>query len=145
VLVERLRYAPIGYSKVYEFNEADQRCALDLIDQYVDALGRDRANIDPAKLPWQAIRVLLTQNIYGGKIDNEYDRKILNSLVEHLFTEHAFDSTQDMFFAQADVQPLKVPEAARREQFVEWIQNLPKAESPAWSGLPPNVEKILNE
>lgn len=26
VIEERLRYTPIGYSKVYEFNEADQRC-----------------------------------------------------------------------------------------------------------------------
>lgn len=55
VLIERLRYTPIGYSKVYEFNEADQRCALDLLDEYVDALGKDRQNIDPDKLPWQAI------------------------------------------------------------------------------------------
>jgi dynein heavy chain 1, cytosolic len=28
VIVERLRYTPIGYSKVYEFNEADQRCVI---------------------------------------------------------------------------------------------------------------------
>lgn len=36
VLLERMRYTPIGYTKVYEFNEADQRCALDLIDEFID-------------------------------------------------------------------------------------------------------------
>lgn len=42
----------------------------------------NRPNIDPAKLPWDAFRVILSQNLYGGKIDNEYDAKILQSLVD---------------------------------------------------------------
>lgn len=58
ILLERLRYTPIGYTKVYEFNEADQRCSLDLIDEFVDSLG-DRSNIDPDKLPWEAIKTIL--------------------------------------------------------------------------------------
>lgn len=91
VLLERLRYTPIGYTKTYEFNEADQRCALDLIDEFIDALGADRSNIDPNKLPWDAIKVILTQNLYGGKIDNDYDGMILNSLVEHIFTPRSFE------------------------------------------------------
>ena len=37
VIQERLRYTPIGWSKFYEFNEADQRCSLDLIDEYIDS------------------------------------------------------------------------------------------------------------
>ena len=37
-------------------------------------------NIDPKNIPWDAIRTLLADAIYGGKIDNEYDQKILNSL-----------------------------------------------------------------
>jgi dynein heavy chain 1 len=68
VLLERLRYTPIGYSKIYELNEADQRCALDLIDEHVDSLGTERTNIDPEKLPWHAIRTILNENLYGGKI-----------------------------------------------------------------------------
>jgi hypothetical protein len=38
-----------------------------------------------------------------------------------------------------------MPEAIRRDQYLEWIENLPVNESPAWSGLPLNVEKIMNE
>ena len=39
IILERLRYTPIGWTKVYEFNEADQRCAIDLIDEMIDAHG----------------------------------------------------------------------------------------------------------
>jgi dynein heavy chain 1 len=59
VILERLRFTPIGWTKAYEFNEADQRCSLDLIDEYIDAIGA-RNNIDPAKIPWDAFRVILT-------------------------------------------------------------------------------------
>lgn len=90
VLLERLRYTPIGYTKTYEFNEADFRCALDLVDEFVDNVAGDRSNVDPEKIPWDGIRVILAQNLYGGKIDNEYDGKILTSLVDHLFTENSF-------------------------------------------------------
>jgi len=35
VVQERLRYTPIGWSKVYPFNEADQRCTLDCVDEWL--------------------------------------------------------------------------------------------------------------
>jgi len=39
VVQERLRYTPIGWSKTYEFNESDQRCTLDCIDEWIDSMG----------------------------------------------------------------------------------------------------------
>jgi dynein heavy chain 1 len=67
VILERLRYTPIGWTKTYEFNEADQRCSLDLIDEFVDNIG-ERTNIPPEKLPWDALKTILCQNLYGGKV-----------------------------------------------------------------------------
>jgi dynein heavy chain 1 len=81
VVQERLRYTPIGWSKTYEFNESDQRCAIDCVDEWLDSKGKDRTNIDPDKIPWDALRTLIGQSIFGGKIDNEFDNKILASLV----------------------------------------------------------------
>ena len=43
---------------------------MDLIDEHVDSLGTERTNIDPEKLPWHAIRTILNENLYGGKIGN---------------------------------------------------------------------------
>jgi dynein heavy chain 1 len=45
-----------------------------------------RNNVDINKIPWDAFRTILIENLYGGKIDNEYDSKILISLVEMFFT-----------------------------------------------------------
>jgi len=35
---------------------------------------------------------LLSQCIYGGKIDSEFDQRLLTSFVEKLFTKESFDS-----------------------------------------------------
>lgn len=39
VVKERLRYTPIGWSKKYEFNQADQKCLLECVDQWLDSMG----------------------------------------------------------------------------------------------------------
>lgn len=138
-----MRYIPVGWTKVYEFNEADQRCALDLIDEYIDALGT-RNNVDIDKIPWDAFRTILIENLYGGKIDNEYDSKILISLVEKFFRPESFDSSYPLFDIEDEkIVPLKMPDGIRYSQFLSWVERLPDSESPTWSGLPLNVEKIL--
>jgi dynein heavy chain 1 len=88
---ERLRYIPIGWSKKYEFNESDQRCTLDCIDEWINSMGKDRSNIDPDKIPWDALRTLISQSIFGGKIDNEYDGKIIDSLVNQFFCKDSYN------------------------------------------------------
>ena len=40
-----------------------------------------RQNVDPAQLPWSALQTVLASTLYGGKIDNDFDAKVLNSLV----------------------------------------------------------------
>lgn len=143
VILERMRYHPIGWSKKYEFNEADLRCAMDLVDEYIDLQGQ-RHNLPIDKIPWDAIRSVLINNIYGGKIDNEYDALILKSLVEQYFSVKSFDINSSMVPELTD-EGLKIPEATTTSQFASWIKSLPANESPVWSGLPHNAEKVLKE
>ena len=74
VVQERLRYAPLGWTKRYEFSEADSACAIRCIDQWVDAVGGNRSHVPPSELPWKAIRTSLSQSLYGGRIDNPFDQ-----------------------------------------------------------------------
>lgn len=143
VILERMRYIPIGWSQRYEFNEADFRCATDLIDEYVNLQG-ERHNLPMDKIPWDAIQSVLINNIYGGKIDNDYDHKILKSLVEQYFSPDSFDYTKSMVPDETD-PALRVPEATKTREFLAWIKNLPDKETPVWSGLPLNAERVLLE
>jgi len=40
---------------------------------------------------------------------------------------------------------LAIPEAKSHAEFEKWIKAIDLTESPAWSGLPNNVEKIVRE
>lgn len=33
-----------------------------------------RSNLPPDKIPWSALRTLVSQCIYGGRIDNDFDQ-----------------------------------------------------------------------
>ena len=148
VVQERIRYTPIGWSKVYEFNESDQRCTLDCIDEWLDSMGKGRSNIDPDKIPWDALRTLISQSIFGGKIDNEFDNKILNSLVNQFFRAESYNRGFRLFeppVGTNEDEALSVPDANSHSEFLQWIKGIQIAESPAWSGLPNNVEKIVRE
>jgi dynein heavy chain 1 len=46
----------------------------------------------PEKVPWDALRTLLSQCIYGGKIDNEFDQRLLDSIVAKLFSPQSFET-----------------------------------------------------
>lgn len=74
VVHERLRYAPLGWTKHYEFTDADTACAVDVIDQWVDLVAGGKAHVNPEDLPWQALKVLLSQSLFGGRVDHAFDQ-----------------------------------------------------------------------
>jgi dynein heavy chain 1 len=79
ILHERLRYLPLGWTKKYEFNEADIAVSLDVIDQWIDEVcghssSTNRSNINPKDLPWIALQTLMAQSLYGGRIDHPFDQ-----------------------------------------------------------------------
>ena len=132
---------------MYEFNESDQRCAIDCIDEWLDTMGKDRTNVDPEKIPWDALRTLIGQSVFGGKIDNEFDNKILTSLVNQFFRKESFNFDFPLFTVppESSETVLKVPDVKHYKNFYQWIKDLPEVESPSWSGLPLNVEKLVRE
>ena len=140
VVQERLRYAPLGWSKKYEFNDADLRSAFDTVDTWINTAAKGRSNLPPNKIPWAALRTLLSQSIYGGKIDNEIDQRLLDSFVNQVFTEKSFD--HDFKFVEGE-EGFSGPEGNTREQMMQWVAELPTKQSPLWLGLPSHAEKVL--
>jgi dynein heavy chain 1 len=47
--------------------------------------------VSPEAIPWEAIRTLLSQSIYGGRVDNPFDQLALDSFLGRLFSAKCFD------------------------------------------------------
>lgn len=114
------------------------------MDTWIDGASLGRTNLPPEKVPWTAIRTLFGQCIYGGKIDNEFDQRLLNSFLANLFTERSFEPDFMLVEAGQGSAGIHMPEGIRRDQFLAWVeQQLTELQQPSWLGLPNNAEKVL--
>ncbi|RIA96574.1 dynein heavy chain [Glomus cerebriforme] len=143
IVQERLRYCPLGWTKIYEFNESDQDFAINTIDTWLDSVAQGRANVSPDKIPWEAMRSLITISGYGGRIDNEFDKRLLECFVNSLFTPAAYDIDYALVDVEGD-DNLIIPEGSKIEHFMNWVDKLPERQPPVWLGLPSNAEKVLS-
>ena len=137
----------LGWAKYYEFNESDLKVACDTMDTWIDTAALGRTNLPPEKVPWDALSTLLSQCIYGGKIDNEFDQRLLTSFLQKLFTPRSFEADFTLVSTTEveSEEPCRIvmPEGIRRDQFLQWIESLSDRQHPAWLGLPNNAEKVL--
>ncbi|KAJ3385444.1 hypothetical protein HDU84_002244 [Entophlyctis sp. JEL0112] len=150
VVQERLRYAPLGWTKVYEFNDSDYEMCLVIIDNWIDDAAAGRANIAPEKIPWNAIKTLIKETVYGGKIDNVHDQALLDSFANALLRSNSYDLKFALVSAAAaggddekGAAALLIPDETKMEKFLEWVAKLPEQQPPTWLGLPANAEKVL--
>lgn len=133
VIQERLNYVPVGWKKFYEFNDVDFECAVKTVNDWmlrsVSASKSSKnltSNISPEKIAWNALRTIISQCVYGGRIDEISDQKVLDSLVNYFLRLNCFDSRNfSMFFSENPINAsrnLYAPEGTRMEQFINWAQ-----------------------
>jgi dynein heavy chain 1, cytosolic len=68
--------------------------------------------------------------------------------VNQFFRPESFNFEFNLFTVSPDSTEtvLKVPDVKNHKSFMQWIkESLPDVESPSWSGLPLNVEKLVRE
>lgn len=142
IIMERLKYTPIGWTKKYEFNESDIRIGFDIIDSWMEKISKGRKNISPHKIPWEAIKTIISKSIYGGRIVNEYDIRIMEELIEKIYTEKVFEENYNLLEMEDEI--MKIPQCRLKEEYIEWIKNkIPDIEKPEWLGLSNNAEKMI--
>ncbi|KIY45226.1 dynein heavy chain protein 1 [Fistulina hepatica ATCC 64428] len=143
VVQERLRYVPLGWSKSYDFNDSDMNSAFGTIDTWLDTAAKGRTNVDPATIPWEALRTLIKQSVYGGRVDSDFDQRILDAFVDGLFTPNAYHVDFDLVPSIGEGQVLGAPDGTKMEHFLTWVNGLPDREPPSWLSLPPTAERVI--
>jgi dynein heavy chain 1 len=140
VLLERSRYLPIGFTKSYGFNDSDLAAARLVLDRWIGYAAKGRSNIDPKTLPWEAIRTLLIDNVYGGKVDAADDLATIGEFVSRLMHVNAFESG---FSLTRNGESPGIVDISRFEQFEEWAKALPSDQPVSWLELPAHSDKVV--
>ncbi|KAK9242644.1 dynein heavy chain, N-terminal region 1-domain-containing protein [Lipomyces tetrasporus] len=139
IVRERLRYGSVGWKKLYDFNDADFDFGRYTIDTWLAMATGGRSNVPPDRIPWVAIKSLLEDTVYGGKVDDETDLANMRELVEHVFTPKVFEWDYEI---ASGPPKLLVPEGSKVDNFFEWIEALPEEEPATWLGLPAGTVKL---
>ncbi|XP_075054902.1 cytoplasmic dynein 2 heavy chain 1 [Mixophyes fleayi] len=129
VCQERRNYIPQGWTKFYEFSLSDLRAAYDIIDRLFEG-GRS--------FQWDFVHGLLENAIYGGRIDNFFDLRVLRSYLEQFFNSHAGGIRgSKMAFPLS----ISLPNSCSIMDYRSVIDSLPEDDKPAFFGLPANIAR----
>ncbi|KAI9351727.1 dynein heavy chain, N-terminal region 1-domain-containing protein [Zopfochytrium polystomum] len=133
---ERGKYGKIGWNVKYDFNESDFRVSLTILRTY---LNKTAATPD-GKIPWTTLRYLIGETIYGGRVTDDYDRRVLMTYLDEYLGDFLFDTFQPFFFFQSPSVEYKIPTARTRDEYIASIEALPLANAPDVFGLHPDAE-----
>ena len=142
LVLERLRYAPLAFTKVYEFNDSDFAAALQRICAWMDGAAKGRSNLKPELIPWAAIRTSLSQYALGGRVDVDEDQRVLDSFIDHLFQPKSFDVGFQLVQGSGDTNTV-APEGTTIDAYSNWASLLPEIEQPMVLGLPSDAASVV--
>jgi len=78
LLQERRTYIPQGWVKYYEFSYGDLKAG----EMILSSLVNEQKSQSPQ---WQKIYGILENAIYGGRVDNEFDMRVLRTYMQTIF------------------------------------------------------------
>ena len=128
VLLERRKFQTLGLNIPYDFNDTDFAVSDDLLKTYLD---------EYEEVPWDALKYLISEANYGGRVTDELDRRVLNSYLHQFYCEDALNvpnyplSTMTQYF---------VPEHGTLQSFRDYAVTLPTVDQAEAFGQHPNAD-----
>ncbi|CAM9713793.1 unnamed protein product [Bubo scandiacus] len=125
VVAERRKFGTRGWNRSYPFNNGDLTISINVLYNYLEA--------NP-KVPWDDLRYLFGEIMYGGHITDDWDRRLCRTYLSEYI--HAELLEGEVYLAPGFL----IPPSLDYEGYHKYIdENLPP-ESPHLYGLHPNAE-----
>ncbi|XP_059165934.1 dynein axonemal heavy chain 10-like isoform X2 [Physella acuta] len=136
VVQERRKYGKIGWNVSYDFNESDFRVCMQILNTYLTKAVEN----SETKIPWNSLKYLIGEVMYGGRAIDDFDRRILRTYMDEYMGDFIFDTFQPFHFYHDEVVDYHIPADGPRDVYVDYIESLPLANTPEVFGLHPNAE-----
>lgn len=112
---ERRKYGKLGWNVPYDFNETDFRISMALIGTYLTKAFENR---DDA-IPWGTLRYLIGEAMYGGRVSDAFDRRVLTTYLGEYLGDFLFDEFQPFHFFVNERVDYAVPPLGPRDSYIE--------------------------
>eukprot|EP00924_Labyrinthula_sp_SR-Ha-C_P016869 maker-scaffold_6-snap-gene-17.26-mRNA-1 protein AED:0.02 eAED:0.02 QI:0/0/0/1/0.75/0.6/5/0/4681 len=132
LLLERRKFLTLGWNIPYGFNDADFLICENIVRMYVSQY--------PDRTPWDAIRYLIAQANYGGRITDDWDRRLCSTYVQDLFNDNAVEEDNFRVCIHPSLSHYHIPDDGKMKIHVQYISQLPIADDPECFGQHPNAD-----
>lgn len=134
ILQERRTYIPQGWSKFYEFSYGDFRAGSNVIEL---ASLSHRNEGSSSEIDWLSLHGLMDNAIYGGRIDNPFDLRVLRCYIQEFFNSEYLAGKKQL------LRGIKLPQTTHLSEYLDIIDHLPDSDSPGVFVLPDNIERSV--
>ena len=134
IVQERRKFGPLGFCIPYEFNNSDLEASLNYVDKHLTnctTLG--------IKHSWKAIKYMVCEVQYGGRITDNLDREMFNTYGDLWLNDTLFNPGYK-FVPSIPDSHYEVPTSPEHSKFLSEIDQMPDRDSPIAFGLHPNAD-----
>uniref|UniRef100_A0A6P7GBN3 Dynein heavy chain 8, axonemal-like n=1 Tax=Diabrotica virgifera virgifera TaxID=50390 RepID=A0A6P7GBN3_DIAVI len=128
VVQERRKFGPLGWNIPYEFNSADWLSSVLFVQNHLD-------DLDPKRgINWQTLRYMLGEVHYGGRVTDDFDKRLLNTFCKVWFSELIF--VEDFMFYKG----YKIVKYKSVTDYIAHIDGFAPTDPPQAYGLHSNAD-----
>eukprot|EP00419_Tripos_fusus_P089720 CAMPEP_0172840684 /NCGR_PEP_ID=MMETSP1075-20121228/29493_1 /TAXON_ID=2916 /ORGANISM="Ceratium fusus, Strain PA161109" /LENGTH=548 /DNA_ID=CAMNT_0013684565 /DNA_START=1 /DNA_END=1647 /DNA_ORIENTATION=- len=132
LMIERKKFGPLGYNKTYPFSSGDLRDSSLVLYNYLEGS-------TAVKIPWEDLRYIFGEIMYGGHIVDDWDREVCRKYL-HFFMQDELLDEKDLVPYASGKLVWNAPGPGPHEKYVEHIDHMHQAESPLFFGMHTNAE-----
>ncbi|KAJ1516963.1 Dynein heavy chain 2, axonemal [Coelomomyces lativittatus] len=113
ILLERKKFLTLGWNVPCDFNDSDYDICTSLLSLLLE---------DYVETPWDAMKYLIAEANYGGRITDDWDRRILKTYINSYFCPEAITQPQFRFSSLATYY---VPDPGTLSSYRDYITSWP--------------------
>jgi len=133
IVQERRKYGPLGFNIAYEFSQADLSACVTNMQNHLNMMETKKRPVD-----WVTVNYMVCDVQYGGKITDDWDRRLFNTYGKSWLTEKCL-SPDFKFVASMDTYYIP-PVNQDIEVYRRFIEALPLVDDPEIFGLHGNAD-----
>jgi dynein heavy chain len=134
ILISRKGFGTMGYNMKYPFAIGDLRDSATCLTNYME-------NSSGGKVPWEDLKYIFGEIMYGGHIVNDFDRIMAMAYLDFYMKDELLDETEMFpYLDENETMSFKCPAPTQYDKYLAHIDEKWPGDTPLAFGLHPNAE-----